>query len=235
MIHQHLTYVPPTVIRRVLCKLADVWKWFRRHELVSTKNHHGTHKDSWSFIDILLGNLSLDGPQSEVMVFQLELGHSFQSTSKSQRSTLGFSASPQRHDYNCWGTDQEDVADCVLVRHAGYTITASRWFSTVRSYFCLGTLSPGVKDLWNGIPYWGSDLHHMKFNYVQVVSSHWSIWFGRIKDLLSNLGEFRSAWAVFIFSFSSDSNSEDKNQNWYCTVDEHDIGKWLYLHLYSSH
>lgn len=32
MIHQHLTYVPPTVIRRVLCKLADVWKWFRRHE-----------------------------------------------------------------------------------------------------------------------------------------------------------------------------------------------------------
>lgn len=36
------------------------------------------------------------------------------------------SASPQRHDYNCWGTDQQDVADCVLVRHAGYTITVAK-------------------------------------------------------------------------------------------------------------
>ena len=58
------------------------------------------------------------------MVYQLELGHTFQSYAKSQRSTL-LSAGPQRHDYNCWGTDKEDVADCVLVRHAGYTITVS--------------------------------------------------------------------------------------------------------------
>lgn len=39
------------------------------------------------------------------------------------------SASPQRHDYNCWGTDQEDVADCVLVRHAAYTMTVPQLHS----------------------------------------------------------------------------------------------------------
>ena len=61
------------------------------------------------------------------MVLQLELGHSFQS--KSTRQTL-LSASPQRHDYNCWGMDQEDVSDCVLVRHAGYTITVSFYICT---------------------------------------------------------------------------------------------------------
>lgn len=104
----------------------------------------------------------------------------------------------------------------ILLQHLGKKKSES---------FCFGTLSPGVKD----VPYWGSDLHHMKFNYVQVVSSRWSIWFRRIKDLLSNLSEFRSAWAVFIFSFSSDSNSEDKNQNWYCTVDEHDVWIWFYI------
>eukprot|EP00435_Cladocopium_sp_Y103_P054638 s1286_g17.t2 len=70
-----------------------------------------------------------------VMVYQLELGHSFQSTSKSQRSTL-LSASPQRHDYNCWGTDQEDVADCVLVRHAGYTITVSFYICLIVMAVC---------------------------------------------------------------------------------------------------
>lgn len=70
-----------------------------------------------------------------VMVYQLELGHSFQSTSKSQRSTL-LSASPQRHDYNCWGTDQQDVADCVLVRHAGYTITVSFYICLIVMAVC---------------------------------------------------------------------------------------------------
>lgn len=183
--------------------------------------------NSWRFITFLR---EIFGSQSEVMVFQLELGHSFQSTSKSQRSTLGFSASPQRHDYNCWGTDQEDVADCVLVRHAGYTITASRWYSKhcEKLFFVLGSLLLGVKDLWHGMLYRRFDLHYMKFNYVQVVSSH--VW---IKDLLPNLGEFRSAWvAVFIFNFCSDSNSADKNQKWYCTVDEHDVWIWLYLYIY---
>jgi len=49
---------------------------------------------------------------------------------------LGFSASPQRHDYNCWGTDQEDVADCVLVRHAGYTITVSFYICLIVMAVC---------------------------------------------------------------------------------------------------
>ncbi|CAJ1356611.1 unnamed protein product [Effrenium voratum] len=57
-----------------------------------------------------------------VMVGMLELGHRFQTVSKSQRM---LSAGPVRHDYNCWGTGQEDVADCILVRHAGCTMTVS--------------------------------------------------------------------------------------------------------------
>eukprot|EP00913_Durusdinium_trenchii_P004119 g3815.t2 len=70
-----------------------------------------------------------------IMVFQLELGHSFQSYARSQRSTL-LSAGPQRHDYNCWGTDQQDVADCVLVRHAGYTITVSFYICLIVMAVC---------------------------------------------------------------------------------------------------
>lgn len=78
-----------------------------------------------------------------IMVLQLELGHSFQS--KSTRTTL-LSASPQRHDYNCWGTDQEDVSDCVLVRHAGYTITVSFYICILA--LCSRAVRPHVGALY---------------------------------------------------------------------------------------
>ncbi|CAE7392765.1 unnamed protein product [Symbiodinium necroappetens] len=69
-----------------------------------------------------------------LMVLQLDMGHSFQSIAKSQRSYL--SATPQRHDYNCWGTDQQDVSDCVLVRHAGCTMTVSFYTCLVFMAVC---------------------------------------------------------------------------------------------------
>ena len=69
-----------------------------------------------------------------LMVLQLDMGHSFQSIARSQRSYL--SATPQRHDYNCWGTDQQDVSDCVLVRHAGCTMTVSFYTCLVFMAVC---------------------------------------------------------------------------------------------------
>ncbi|CAE7352021.1 unnamed protein product, partial [Symbiodinium pilosum] len=70
-----------------------------------------------------------------LMVLQLDLGHSFQSIARSQRRSY-LSATPQRHDYNCWGTDQQDVADCVLVRHGGCTMFVSFYTCLVFMAVC---------------------------------------------------------------------------------------------------
>ena len=40
-IHRHLTYVPPNLIRRVLCKLVDIWKLFLPTWTFLNNNHQG--------------------------------------------------------------------------------------------------------------------------------------------------------------------------------------------------
>eukprot|EP00929_Paragymnodinium_shiwhaense_P076630 TRINITY_DN39429_c0_g1_i1.p1 TRINITY_DN39429_c0_g1~~TRINITY_DN39429_c0_g1_i1.p1 ORF type:complete len:900 (+),score=199.90 TRINITY_DN39429_c0_g1_i1:134-2833(+) len=45
-----------------------------------------------------------------------------------------WSATPQRHDYSCWGTHEQDVADCILVRHSACTML-------VALYACLLALA----------------------------------------------------------------------------------------------
>jgi len=45
-----------------------------------------------------------------------------------------WSGNVQRHDYSCWGSEMEDVADCVLVRHAACTVLMS-------FYTCLGVMA----------------------------------------------------------------------------------------------
>ncbi|CAE8613709.1 unnamed protein product [Polarella glacialis] len=65
----------------------------------------------------------------------LTLGRSFE-TDLGSRSISLWSATPRRHDYNCWGAHSQEVADCVLVRHSACTMLVSLYTLLVVMALC---------------------------------------------------------------------------------------------------
>ncbi|CAE8657634.1 unnamed protein product [Polarella glacialis] len=65
----------------------------------------------------------------------LTLGRSFE-TDFGSRSISLWSATPRRHDYNCWGAHSQEVADCVLVRHSACTMLVSLYTLLVVMALC---------------------------------------------------------------------------------------------------
>ena len=216
-IHQHLTYVPPTIIRRVSRKLADVWKWFRRHEPFlnqkSPWNSQRFLKFHWHFVgESVFGRTAIwgDGVSTRIGTFfsiHIQISEEylgfFCQSSASWLQLLGNWS--RRCCRLCVGTTCGLYYYSIsVVQHCEklflfWEPCHQEWkicemASHIEGLICI-ICSATMFKLY--LPTGRFGLGGTKISYL----------------FLSNLGEFRSAWAVFIFSFSSDSNSEDKNQN----------------------